>query len=513
MDWTAGYASDVEYTAGFYPEQSPVFLNFACVLNGVEPVDLSRSFTYFELGFGRGVTANLLAAANPQGRFYAADFNPGHVAGARRMAATAGLDNLTLLENSFEQLAAGAVPDLPQFDFITLHGIYTWVTAENRAHIVRFLDRYLKPGGVVYLSYNAMPGWSGSLPLQRLIIEHAQLHPGRSDAQIKGAREFIAKMKEHNSGYLTSPLIAGRLDMLQKMPPNYLVHEYMHKHWQPMYFADVARDLAEAKLDFVGSADLSANYPLVFMSAEKVAMINESGDPLFKQTVQDYFFNTSFRKDVFVRGARQMGPIRRSEVLAQFGLVLTVPRAKASQVFKLPNGETQGKAELYEPIFDALADGPRTLADMGKLPALGHNSLATWEQLAALLVASGQASVFCATGAPMATAPALAMNQTVASYARFGDDYQVFASPLLGNGIGAGLIERMVYLLLAKQVGEHDIQALTQGVWSMMGPLGRRLIKEGKTLETAEENLPAIEAAVTDVIAHRLPFWRKLGMI
>lgn len=53
MDWTEGYASDVEYTAGFYREQAPAFLNFTCLLNGVEPVDLSRPFTYFELGFGR----------------------------------------------------------------------------------------------------------------------------------------------------------------------------------------------------------------------------------------------------------------------------------------------------------------------------------------------------------------------------------------------------------------------------------------------------------------------------
>jgi hypothetical protein len=30
MDWTAGYASDIEYTAGFYREQSPAYLNFAC---------------------------------------------------------------------------------------------------------------------------------------------------------------------------------------------------------------------------------------------------------------------------------------------------------------------------------------------------------------------------------------------------------------------------------------------------------------------------------------------------
>lgn len=74
MDWTDGYASDVEYTAGCYREQAPG------ALNGIEPVPADAEFTYFELGFGRGLTANVLAAA-------------------RQLAADAQLINLTLLEN------------------------------------------------------------------------------------------------------------------------------------------------------------------------------------------------------------------------------------------------------------------------------------------------------------------------------------------------------------------------------------------------------------------------------
>ena len=38
MDWTEGYASDIEYTAGFYREQAPAYLNFTCLLNGVDEI-------------------------------------------------------------------------------------------------------------------------------------------------------------------------------------------------------------------------------------------------------------------------------------------------------------------------------------------------------------------------------------------------------------------------------------------------------------------------------------------
>ena len=46
----------------------------------------------------------LIAAANPQGRFYANDFNPAHIVFARDLAREARLDNVTFLENFFDEL-------------------------------------------------------------------------------------------------------------------------------------------------------------------------------------------------------------------------------------------------------------------------------------------------------------------------------------------------------------------------------------------------------------------------
>jgi tRNA G46 methylase TrmB len=80
MEWREGYTADVEYSAGFYREQSPAYLNFVCWLNGFEPVALDQPFSYCELGFGHGLTVNILAASNPHATFYGTDFNPAQVA-------------------------------------------------------------------------------------------------------------------------------------------------------------------------------------------------------------------------------------------------------------------------------------------------------------------------------------------------------------------------------------------------------------------------------------------------
>lgn len=514
MDWTAGYASDIEYTAGFYREQSPVYLNFACVLNGVEPVAINKPYTYFELGFGRGLTVNLLAAANPGGQFYATDFNPAHVAGAKQLAANAQLDNITLLENSFEDLAEGRVPDLPQFDFITLHGIYTWVTAENRANIVKFINRYLKPGGIVYLSYNAMPGWSVSLPLQKLLVEHADLHPNRSDLQVNQAAEFIEKMVEQGAGYFSAhPALKNRMDMLKTGNRHYLVHEYMHRHWQPMYHVDVARDLADAKLEYAGSADLPFAYQGLYLTPERMALLSSVSDRGVRETILDYFFNTSFRKDIFVRGARRINGVRQMEHLSQMGLALNVPRSEVNLTMKLSVGEVNGREEVYAPVLDAIAKQPCTMLELSNLPTFAGQNYSNLTQVATMLIASGQASICSGIGGAVSAEPAKRMNRAIAANIRYSEDYQALCSPLLGNGLNANYLERLLYLVLAQQPKANDAGSLAREACKVLFSQGRRMTKEGKSLDTEEQNVAELTQQFGVMLQTKVALWKHLRML
>ena len=512
MDWTSGYVSDIEYTSGFYREQSPAWLNYVCLLNDIEPVDLQQPYTYCELGFGRGLTAQLLAAGNPTGQFYAADFNPAHVAGARALARQARLTNLTLLENSFEQLAQGRA-ELPQFDFITLHGIYSWVTLDNRQHIVRFINRYLKPGGLVYLSYNAMPGWSAALPLQRLLVEYADAFPNRSDLQIKGATEFIGQMETVQAAYFAAhPELRVRLDSLKTASPHYLVHEYLHKHWQPLFHADVARDLAGAKMTFAGSADLAYAYPALYLSDQRRQLIERLPHPEMRETLKDYLFNTAFRKDVYVRGAQRLSPRRQTELLAQVGLALTVPRSAATLKLTLPIGEVNARADLYDPVFDALAERPHTLLELLQLPALAGQNMHAVGQMASLLTASSQTAFYFPAAAGSEHTAAARMNATLAAQVKYSDEHQALCSPLLGSGVPANYVERLFFAALQEQA-ELTAASLARTAWQLMAPSGRRMQSDGVTLQSEAENLALLQAHAGDFLATRLPLWRSLKLV
>jgi SAM-dependent methyltransferase len=155
--WQDGYVIDIPYTAGFYRELSPAYLNLLAALLVVRASTLpDREFSYCELGCGFGLGPLLLAATNPQGRFHGYDFNAAQIAKARQLAARAGLANAHFGEESFASLAAAGRDDGVRFDVIVLHGVYSWVSEDNRRHLVHYLREHLKPGGMAYVSYNCM---------------------------------------------------------------------------------------------------------------------------------------------------------------------------------------------------------------------------------------------------------------------------------------------------------------------------------------------------------------------
>ena len=193
-DWGDGYVTDTAYLPGYYHHQSPLHLNLACLLGGVTGLAITpeSSLSYLELGCGCGFGALALAASNPNWQVTGIDFSPAHIAAARELAAEAGIANAQFIEGDLADFAdCESAKTLPEADVITLHGLWSWVGDPVRAGIVRLIDRKLRPGGLVYVSYNALPGWQQAIGMQRLVREAGQRDAGRSDRQVEAGIEVV----------------------------------------------------------------------------------------------------------------------------------------------------------------------------------------------------------------------------------------------------------------------------------------------------------------------------------
>lgn len=385
--WTRGYASDITYTRGAYRELSPLWLDTALLLAGTAPPEPDGAPVWLELGCGHGLSAMMLAAARPDLHVIGVDFNPGHIAGARRLARAAGLDNLRFEEADFADMAADPAA-WPLADHVAMHGVYTWVGPESREHIVRFLHRRLKPGGAAYLSYNCLPGWAPSLPVQYLLRAYGQALPGPSAAAGDAARDMLLGLLNQGAGFFAGNSAASaRVERLRQAGDAYLVHEFMHEGWQPLYHAQVAGDLAAAKLTYAASAAWGENFPDLMMTPAQAALVADAPTATLAETLKDYLTAQPLRRDIYVRGPQPLEAAERLERLGRVHLTALAAPGGALPPVTLPSGPPEPEiSALFPRLLTHLTDGPRPLAD---LIAAADDDTDTLLRAAAILVSVG----------------------------------------------------------------------------------------------------------------------------
>ena len=374
QSWNSGYVADIAYVEGFYIQQSPARMALAC-LSGNVAVDLPEpddDASYLELGCGVGIGALLTAAANPGWQVTAIDYNPAHIAIASGFARAARLDNIRFVEADISQLAGSAQADaIPAADFVTLHGMWSWVSNDVRAGIVRLLAAKTRAGGMVHVSYNSLPAWQGAIGMQRLVYEAGLRAASRSDLQAQAGLALAREIKANGGKFLAeSALASDLLAATTDMSSEYLSHEYMSAHWAPAFHADVAAAMAEAKLDWVSSANPLENFPELNLTPEQRAVMDRYKDPIMRELVKDTCLPRQFRHDVFVRGARRMSNDERDTALSRLTVVPLASRG--------PTGRPSARGSLARPrssyaVYGCVAR--RSLADGSRSPRpVAHRS-------------------------------------------------------------------------------------------------------------------------------------------
>lgn len=513
MSWTSGYVAELDYTHGYYRELAPGLLSLA-LLSRAQSHRAGAPLRYLELGFGQGLSLNIHAAASA-GEFWGTDFNPGQVANARDLADASGAD-LRLLDQSFAELAAR--DDLPEFDIIALHGIWSWISDENRRAIVNIARRRLAVGGLLYVSYNTTPGWSAAMPLRHLMTLHAELASGEAQGmipRIDAAIGFAQQLVDNNAGYFrANPGVAPRLAKIKEQNRHYLAHEYFNADWEPMPFSDLAEALEDAKLSFAASASLLDHVDAINLPPALQKIVNGIAHPVLRESVRDYCVNQQFRRDVWVKGPRPLAPAEQLERLRALPFALTVRAEDVPLKVAGAAGEATLDESVYRPLLAALAAdsyAPKTLAQMQAQSGL--NKLAPGQLVQALLLLTGAGHlhpVQAAAAIDAARARSARLNAHVLERAVYGGEIGFLASPVLGGAVAMGRFQQLFLRALAR--GLKTPAQWAADVWQAISAQGQRLVKDGKPLDSAEDNVAELTRQAEDFIDKRLPVLRALGV-
>ena len=508
-NWSAGYMSDIAYTFGYYNELNPLRAKLAFANAGVAYPDVRVAC---ELGFGQGVSANIHAAASPID-WWGTDFNPSQAGFAQEMAAASGA-KAHFFDQTFAEFAMRA--DMPDFDYIGLHGIWSWISEENSSVIVDFVRRKLKVGGVLYISYNSMPGWAAFAPMRDLLMEHAEIMavPGRGIlSRVDAALEFAAKLVALNPAYArANPQIGERIQAIKGQNRHYVAHEYFNREWRPMSFAKLAEWFAPAKVSYVCAAHYLDDIDAINLNADQQAFLKEIPDSMFRATVRDFMVNLQFRRDYWVKGARALAPTERADALRAQSIILTSDRADVSMTTKGALGDALMHEAIYSPILDAVSDHrPKTLAHLDK--AVSAKGVTFAQMVEAVMVLIGNGHVHPVQDEALAAASKGhidKLNAYLMNKARGNNDLGFLASPVTGGGVSLPRLSQL--FLLAEQRGKKRPADWAEFVWGVLSEQGQRLLKDGKALDSPEENLAELKSMATVFGEKQLPTLRALGI-
>lgn len=233
---------------------APERLALASLLHGGPRLPLDR-YRVLELGCANG--ANLLPMAwyRRHGEFTGMDASARQIGLANDARDQLGLSNLRFVHADFRS----AIDQLEgPFDVIMAHGVFSWVTDEARDAMLEMCSALLAPEGLLYLNYNANPGWIVRGMVRDFLMQqtaHVKNLKERAELCRDVSARVISPFKQDEHPY--TKLMANEFKLVAQNQPAYLAHEYLspenNAYWRSEFFAILKR----YGFDFIADADFN----------------------------------------------------------------------------------------------------------------------------------------------------------------------------------------------------------------------------------------------------------------
>ncbi len=511
-DWTAGYNAEVDYTTGYYPELNPLRCNLSLLNNGIRPPKIEAAC---ELGYGQGLSTNIHAAANTTTNWWGTDFMPTQAGFAQELADISSSD-AKLFEESFSEFCSRG--DLPDFDYIGLHGIWSWISDENRNVIVDFVRRKLKAGGILYLCYNSLPGWSSFAPVRYLMKHHADINGSVAQGtlrRIENSLEFAKGLIETNPAFARAhPAVVSQIEELMGKDRRYLAHEYFNEEWHPMHFSSVVNLLEPAKLSFACPANVLDQIDNINLSPEQINFIKGITDNTLRETTRDFIVNKRFRRDYWIKGLRRLSSLERSEALIDQKFVLILPKDNVSLKLNTQLGEISMNEDLYVPLVDAMSDySPISVADLFSQVKAVKKTITVKEVAEALMMLNSTGAISPAQDLSLSKQcqnNTIALNHYLMQRSRSDASVAHLASPVTGGGINLSSFHQLC--LLVYQNGAETSIDVAKAVVEILSKQGKNfsMTIEGVSFTNPEESLKDLEAEAKKFLDKYLPMLKGL---
>ncbi|NJP05161.1 MAG: methyltransferase domain-containing protein [Chloroflexaceae bacterium] len=234
-------------------------------LRGIEPAP-ANCCRVLDLGCGSGINSIAMAELLPESRFVGIDRAEHQIWSGREIIDVLGLENVTLHHGDFCEIDA----NWGKFDYILVHGVYSWVGRDVRDTIMRLCRDHLNPHGIAYISYNTYPGWHAIGMLREMMRYHTRAldDPYDRSQQALELLDFLADavVRENPAfgrfvnHYLT--YIRKKLARVGSEQATLLLYDELADVNEPVYIHAFLEHAAQYGLQYVTESDMASTLAL-----------------------------------------------------------------------------------------------------------------------------------------------------------------------------------------------------------------------------------------------------------
>jgi SAM-dependent methyltransferase len=284
------------YPSKFFVQTFPDRLATQATLFGMRPADV-ETCRVLELGCGNGSSLIAQAYLWPEATFVGIDLGKGHIDDATAAATELGLTNVEFRQMDVADMSAA---DFGTFDYITAHGLFSWVPDPVRARVLEVYRELLNENGVGYISYGAYPGAHQREMVQRAMRFHSKAieEPGEKVGQAMSFLKFLSENTSDRGVY--QAVLTQELNRHRTHDAADIYHDDLSDLNRAFYFHEFAAMLEANGLQYLGEAELHA-MGSGNLSPDARAFVDSLEDIVEREQYLDLIRGRVFRQTLFCR--------------------------------------------------------------------------------------------------------------------------------------------------------------------------------------------------------------------
>ena len=286
-------------------------------LYGLSPAPL-KGARVLELGSSCGGNIIPQALYYPETSFTGIDLSGVQIEHGKELINAMGLTNITLLEKNIMDID----DDFGTFDYIIVHGIWSWVPDIVKDKILNICNHNLSDRGIAYVSYNTYPGWKRLEQLRDIMLYSEKHAPTTSlqdrTAYTKQVLQLIQEtMKIDERSRTKSSYKIPSIDNVLNANNYYVGHEYLEAINDPVYVSEFIKRAEAQGCAYVGDECMQRSFitwlpDTTVMNIKKLAQDNH----VDKEQYYDYVYDTQFRMALLTKHSNEK-KITRNETVTK----------------------------------------------------------------------------------------------------------------------------------------------------------------------------------------------------